>query len=87
MLRQGTQAYRNVVAGLLLPVTLVGCFMNDPVEPADASNAPPPTGTNTAPEIWGNAPRVVKVSVPYSLLKLKAELQMRSRSAFSLSKE
>jgi len=66
MLRQGTQAYRNVVAGLVLPVTLASCFMHEPVEPADLSNAPPPTGTNTAPEIWGNAPRVIKVSVDYS---------------------
>ncbi len=66
MMRQGNQAYRNVVAGLFLPVTLAGCFMNNPVEPADVSAAPPPTGTNTAPEIWGNAPRIVKVSVTYS---------------------
>ncbi len=66
MLRQGTQAYQNVVAGLVLPVTLASCFMHEPVEPADLSNAPPPTGTNTAPEIWGNAPRMVKVGVDYS---------------------
>ncbi|MCH7637560.1 MAG: putative Ig domain-containing protein [Proteobacteria bacterium] len=66
MLRQGTRAYRNVVAGLVLPVTLAGCFMHEPVDPADLSNAPPPTGNNNAPEIWGNAPRVVKVGVDYS---------------------
>lgn len=66
MLRQGTQTYRNVVAGLVLPVTLASCFMHEPVEPADLSNAPPPTGDNNAPEIWGNAPRVVKVGVDYS---------------------
>ncbi len=40
--------------------------MHEPVEPADLSNAPPPTGNNNAPEIWGNAPRVVKVGVDYS---------------------
>ncbi len=40
--------------------------MHEPVEPADLSNAPPPTGDNTAPEIWGNAPRVVKVGVDYA---------------------
>ncbi len=66
MLQQGTQTYRNIVAGLVLQVTLAGCFMNDPAVPADINDAPPPTGTNTAPEIWGNAPRVVKVSVTYS---------------------
>jgi len=66
MLRQGTQAYRNVVAGLVLPVTLASCFMHEPVEPADLTNAPPPTGDNNAPEIWGNAPRVVKVGVDYA---------------------
>ena len=66
MLRQGTQAYRNVVAGLVLPVTLASCFMHEPVEPADLSNTPPPTGNNNAPEIWGNAPRVVKVGVDYA---------------------
>ena len=66
MLRQGTQAYRNVVAGLVLPVTLASCFMHEPVEPAALSDAPPTTGDNKAPEIWGNAPRVVKVGVDYS---------------------
>jgi len=66
MLRQGTQAYRNVVAGLVLPVTLASCFMHEPVDPADLSNTPPPTGNNNAPEIWGNAPRVVRVGVDYS---------------------
>ncbi len=65
MMRQGPQAYRNVVAGLILPVALAGSLTSGPGEPADASNAPPPTGTNTAPEIWGNAPRVVKVGVDY----------------------
>jgi len=40
--------------------------MHEPVEPADLSNAPPPTGDNNAPEIWGNAPRVVKVGVDYA---------------------
>ena len=40
--------------------------MHEPVEPADLGNAPPPTGINNAPEIWGNAPRVVKVGVDYS---------------------
>jgi len=66
MLQQVTQAYRNVVAGLVLPVTLASCFMNGPVEPEDLSNAPPLTGNNTAPEISGNAPRVVKVGVDYA---------------------
>ena len=66
MLRQGTQAYRNVVAGLVLPVTLASCFMHEPVEPADLGDAPPSMGNNKVPEIWGNAPRVVKVGVDYS---------------------
>jgi len=66
MARKGTQAYRNVVAGLILPITLAGCFMNDPVEPAAASDTSPPSGANNAPDIWGNAPRVVKVGVNYS---------------------
>ncbi len=66
MLGKGIQAYRNVVVGLVLSVTLAGCFMNAPTEPGDASNAPPPPETNNAPEILGNAPRVVKVGVTYS---------------------
>ena len=40
--------------------------MHEPIEPADLSNAPPPTGDNNAPEIRGNAPRVVKVGVDYA---------------------
>jgi len=40
--------------------------MNAPVEPAAANNTPPPTGANSAPEISGNAPRVIKVGVAYS---------------------
>jgi len=50
----------------VLPVTLASCFMHEPVDPADLSNTPPPTGNNNAPEIWGNAPRVVRVGVDYS---------------------
>ena len=66
MLWKGTQGYRNVVAGLILPAAMAGCFMNDPVEPAEASDNSPPTGTNNPPEIWGSPPRVVKVGVTYS---------------------
>ena len=40
--------------------------MNAPTEPGDPSNAAPPPETNRAPEILGNAPRVVKVGVTYS---------------------
>ena len=64
--RQGNQGYRAVVAGLVLPVTMAGCLMNDPVEPAGITDASLPTGTNKPPEIWGYAPRVVKVGVNYS---------------------
>ena len=65
-MRQRTRTYRNVVVGLLLTVTLAGC-LDDSAESADVNNiAPPPTSTNTAPEIWGSAPRVVKVGVDYS---------------------
>ena len=62
---QGIRAYRTVVTGIVLPITLAGCFMNDPVEPAQASAPPPDTVGNNAPVISGNAPRVVKVGVAY----------------------
>ncbi len=39
--------------------------MNVPVDSEISSNGPPSTGANNAPEIWGNAPRVVKVGMNY----------------------
>lgn len=66
MAQQGTQAYRNIVVGLFLPIALSGCFMKEPVEPALPFAASPPSGANSAPVIQGNAPRVVKVGVEYS---------------------
>ena len=66
MVRQRIQAYRNVVAGLFLPIALAGCFMNDPVEPAETDTRSPPTFNNRPPQIQGSPPRVVKVGVAYS---------------------
>ena len=64
MVRQGIQDYRSLVIGLALPLVLSGCLMEEPVE----HDAPSPTGSNSPPQLLGNAPRVVKVGVLYSFL-------------------
>ena len=65
MLRKGTQALRTIEAGLLLPITLSGCIMSDPVEEEDGSDSTL-TVRNKPPEIWGYAPHAVRVGVEYS---------------------
>jgi hypothetical protein len=65
-LRQEIQVYRNLVIGLVLPVVLSGCLMNDSVNEAATSNAPSPTGSNSPPKITGNAPRMIRVGVTYT---------------------
>jgi hypothetical protein len=64
-MRHGTQTYRSGLVGLLVSVTLAGC-LSDSVDAPEVSNTPPPPGSNTAPEISGNPPRVVKIGVEYS---------------------
>ena len=66
MARNRTRAYRNIVCGLVLPVALSACLMEDPLGQPESDNPLPPTGINNAPEIWGNAPIAVQVGVAYS---------------------
>lgn len=63
---QRIQAYRAIVAGLVLLVTLTGCLMDDPVEPGDVGNNPPTGSGNSAPSISGSPITSIKVGENYS---------------------
>ena len=66
MLRQEIQDNRSLFIGLVLPIVLSGCLTNDTVDEASGDSEPVPTGTNSPPQISGNAPRMVKVGVAYA---------------------
>ena len=66
MLQQEIQGYRRLLIGLVLPIVLSGCLINDTVDEDSGNNAQTPTGDNNPPKITGNAPRVVKVGVAYT---------------------
>ena len=66
MLQQEIQGYRRLLIGLVLPIVLSGCLINDTVDEDSGDSAQTPTGDNNPPKITGNAPRVVKVGVTYT---------------------
>ena len=72
MLWQGKHALRTLVTGLIIPVLLSGCLMEDTVN--DASTSFVATGSNSPPQISGNAPRMVKVGVQYSFIPFAIDL-------------
>ena len=63
MVRQEIQDYRRLFIGLVLPIVLSGCLMNDTVDEASGDSGQFPTGADNPPQITGNAPRLVKVGV------------------------
>ena len=66
MLQQEIQDYRRLLIGLVLPIVLSGCLINDTVDEASGDSGQVPTGANNPPQITGNAPRMVKVGVAYA---------------------
>jgi len=73
MLRQEIQDNRSLFIGLVLPIVLSGCLMNESIDEASDDSGPMPTGTNSPPKISGNAPRMVKVGVAYAFHPLATD--------------
>lgn len=62
-----TRTARTFLTSMAAPLLLGGCLMNDPVDESISSAPPPPSPpANSAPNISGNPPRMIKVGVTYS---------------------
>ncbi len=73
MLRKEIQDNRSLLIGLVLPIVLSGCLINESVDEASGDSELVPTGTNSPPKISGNAPRMVKVGVAYAFHPLATD--------------